>query len=84
VAVRLPATVPDAAGVAQVLASSTARVSGLPAGLSAHVSHGVLRITGVPTRAGSGRARLALSGRTPARRLATGSAVLRWTISSRR
>jgi hypothetical protein len=84
VSVRLPATVPDAAGVAQVLASSTARVSGLPAGLSAHVSHGVLRITGVPTRAGSGRARLALSGRTPARRLATGSAVLRWTISSRR
>ncbi|HJQ04588.1 MAG TPA: S8 family serine peptidase [Nocardioides sp.] len=81
--ITLPTSVPDTAGTRQALAHVGARVTGLPRGLHWSVSGTRLTIRGTPTRVGTGRARITLSGTTPAGRTAGGSTSFGWVIRRR-
>lgn len=81
----LPATVHDTGGMPQPLSARSAQVTGLPAGLTAtSESGGRLLISGTPTTLGAGSAQLTLHARTRAGRTTTGSATLRWSVTTAR
>lgn len=81
--VSIPMTAKDTAGNPQKLshvAFGSASATGLPTGTSATVKDGHLVVSGTPSRIGSGVAKIAVTGRTPAGRTTSGEMSIPWAI----